>query len=44
MIDVTDEEMEIIELFRKASDKDKEDVWKYLEEKLLEENWRGKVH
>lgn len=44
MIGITDEEMEFIELFRKASDRNKEEAKKYLEENLLEDKWRGKVH
>ena len=44
MIEITDEEMEFIEILRKSSDKDKEEAKKYLEENLLEDNWCGKVH
>ena len=44
MIEITDEEMEFIELFRKSSDKDKEEAKKYLEENSLEDKWRGKIH
>ena len=44
MMKITDEEMEFIELLRKASDKDREEAKKYLEENSLEDNWRGKVH
>lgn len=44
MIELTDEEMEFIELLRNASDKDKEEVRKYLEENEIKENWRGKIH
>lgn len=43
-IEITEEEIEFIELFRKALDKDKEEAKKYLEENLLEDNWCGKVH
>ena len=43
-IEITEEEIEFIELFRKASDEDREEVKKYLEENLLEDNWCGKVH
>lgn len=44
MMEITDEEMEFIELLKKASDKDREEVKKYLEENSLEDNWRGKIH
>lgn len=44
MIEITDEEMEFIELLRKTSDEDREEAKKYLEENSLEDNWRGKVH
>lgn len=44
MIEITDEEMEFIEILRKASDEDREEAKKYLEENLLEDNWCGKVH
>lgn len=44
MIEITDEEMEFIEILRKVSDKDKEEAKKYLEENSLEDKWRGKVH
>lgn len=43
-IEIIEEEIEFIELFRKSSDKDKEEAKKYLEENLLEDNWCGKVH
>ena len=43
-VEVTDEEMEFIELLRNASDKDKKDVEEYLEENSLKETWHGKVH
>ena len=44
MIEITDEEMEFIEMLRKASDEDREEAKNYLEENLLEDNWCGKVH
>lgn len=44
MIEITNEEMEFIELLRKVSDKDKKDVEEYLEDNLLKETWCGKVH
>lgn len=43
-MEITEEEIEFIELFRKASDRNKEEAKKYLEENLLEDNWCGKVH
>ena len=43
-IEITEEEIEFIELLRKSSDKDKKEAKKYLEENLLEDNWCGKVH
>lgn len=43
MIEITDEEMEFIEILRKVSDEDREEAKKYLEENLLEDKWCGKV-
>lgn len=43
-IEIIEEEIEFIELFRKASDRNKEEAKKYLEENLLEDDWCGKVH